>query len=72
MVEDTDDVIIISSDGIVIRIAADTVSSLSRTSRGVKVMRVSEGEHVVSATAIQNEEELGRTDEASDADEEIE
>ena len=72
MVEDTDDVIIISSDGIVIRIAADTVSSLSRTSRGVKVMRVSEGEHVVSATAIQNEEEIGRTDEASDADEEIE
>ena len=72
MVEATDDVIIISSDGIVIRIAADTVSSLSRTSRGVKVMRVSEGEHVVSATAIQNEDEIGENDETADAEEETE
>ncbi|MBQ7598553.1 MAG: DNA gyrase subunit A [Clostridia bacterium] len=69
MVEDTDDVIIISSDGIVIRIAADSVSSLSRTSRGVKVMRVSEGEHVVSATAIRGEEELGQNEETAEADE---
>ena len=72
MVEDTDDVIIISSDGIVIRIAANKVSSLSRTSRGVKVMRVSEGEHVVSATAIQNEEALGQNEEDAEVGEEIE
>ncbi len=55
LVKESDDVILISSDGIVIRIAAGDVRSLSRTSRGVNVMRVSEGESVVSAVAVEND-----------------
>ena len=64
LVQENDDVILISSDGIVIRIAAGDVRSLSRTSRGVNVMRVSEGESVVSAVAVEND---GETDEDTDA-----
>lgn len=54
---DNDDVILISSDGIIIRIKASQISTVSRTSKGVRVMRVSEGEKVVSATAVAAEGE---------------
>lgn len=54
---DNDDVILISSDGIIIRIKASQISTVSRTSKGVRVMRVSEGEKVVSATAVAAESE---------------
>lgn len=51
-VSDEDDVILISSDGIIIRIKASQISTVSRTSKGVRVMKVSEGEKVVSATNV--------------------
>ena len=71
LVQDNDDLILISSDGIVIRIAASEVSSLSRTSRGVNVMRVSEGEQVVSAVAIREEETAGSMSEPDEENEEV-
>lgn len=60
---DNDDVILISSDGIIIRIKASQISTVSRTSKGVRVMRVSEGEKVVSATAVAAD---GEDDEGDD------
>lgn len=54
LTDDEDDIILISSDGIVIRIAAKDIKISSRTARGVSVMKVSEGEKVVSATAVKN------------------
>ncbi len=54
IVSDEDDLILISSDGIIIRISASQISVVSRTSKGVRVMRVSEGEKVVSATAVRD------------------
>ena len=63
-----DDVILISSDGIVIRIPASQININSRTSKGVRVMRVSPGEAVVSAAPIANEsapEETETADEQS-------
>lgn len=56
-VSDKDDVILISSDGIIIRIKASQISTVSRTSKGVRVMKVSEGEKVVSATAVTETED---------------
>ncbi len=56
LVSDSDDVILISSDGIVIRIPANQININSRTSKGVRVMRVSQGETVVSAAPIANED----------------
>ena len=54
IVSDEDDLILISSDGIIIRISASQISVVSRTSKGVRVMRVSENEKVVSATAVRD------------------
>lgn len=54
LTDDEDDIILISSDGIVIRIAAKDVKISSRTARGVSVMKISDGEKVVSATAVKN------------------
>ena len=56
LVSDEDDVILISSDGIVIRIPASQININSRTSKGVRVMKVTAGEAVVSAAPIEHEE----------------
>ena len=66
-VSDCDDVILISSDGIIIRISAAQISTVSRTSKGVRVMRLSEGESVVSATALSAEKGEEDTDETQSA-----
>ena len=63
MVNDDDDVILIASNGIIIRIAAEQINTVSRTSKGVRVMRIGEEDKVVSAIAVQKEE---TDEEASD------
>ena len=62
LVHDGDDLILISSDGIVIRIDSESVNISSRTSRGVNVMRTGEGEKVVSVTPVKREEEEQKSD----------
>ncbi|MGN1421097.1 MAG: DNA gyrase subunit A [Eubacterium sp.] len=51
------DVIMISSDGIIIRTPADQISSFQRPSKGVKVMRVNEGERVATLSVVDKFEE---------------
>lgn len=60
------DVIMISSDGIIIRTPADQISSFQRPSKGVKVMKVNEGERVATLSVVDKfeEEEEEITDEA--------
>ncbi len=48
MVSDEDDVMLITSDGIIIRMHTDDISSYSRQTQGVRVMRLGEGVSVVS------------------------
>ena len=43
-----DDVIIISQDGIIIRIAAESIRLCARPSKGVTVMKMGEGDKVVT------------------------
>ena len=62
IVEESDDLILISSDGIIIRIPASQINVVSRTSKGVRVMKTSEGEKVVCVTAVK---EVKNDDEAS-------
>ena len=57
MVDEDDDVILISSDGIIIRIPSSQISTVSRTSKGVRVMKLSEGEKVVSAISLKEEKD---------------
>ena len=56
-VSDDNDIILISSDGIIIRIPADGISKFARPSKGVRVMRVSEGEKIVTLTPVEREED---------------
>ena len=50
MVSDDDDVILISSDGVMIRIPASEIRVCRRPSKGVRVMRVGDGARVVTVT----------------------
>ncbi|MEE0956515.1 MAG: DNA gyrase subunit A [Ruminococcus sp.] len=64
-----DDVIIISQDGIIIRIAAESIRVCSRPSKGVTVMKVGEGDKVVTVARAPHEEEE-QIDEPAEASEE--
>ncbi len=63
MVSEDEDVILISSDGIIIRIPVSDISTFARPSKGVRVMRISEGEKIVTLSVTEHEEEK-ETDEA--------
>ena len=52
-----DDIILVSSDGIVIRIPADAVRICARPSKGVRVMKLSEGDRVVTLSTTEHDEE---------------
>lgn len=57
VIDEDDDIILISSDGIIIRIPAEEISTFARPAKGVRVMRVSEGEKVVTLARAPHEEE---------------
>ncbi len=63
-VSDDDDIILIASDGIIIRIPADGISTFARPSKGVRVMRVTEGERLITITPVQHEEAEAESEEA--------
>lgn len=56
-VSDSNDVIIISSDGIIIRTHADQISTFQRPSKGVKVMKVNDGEKIATLSVVDRLEE---------------
>lgn len=66
-VSDDNDVIMITSDGIVIRTHADQISTFLRPSKGVKVMKVNEGEKIATISIVDrfDEEADGETTEES-------
>lgn len=55
-VEEDDEILLINSDGIIIRIAAKDVSELSRATQGVKIMKVSEDANIISMAKVIHEE----------------
>ncbi len=57
MVSEDEDVILIASDGVIIRISAGDISEFARPSKGVRVMRISEGEKVMTLSVTPKEEE---------------
>ena len=64
MVGEDEDVIMISSDGIIIRIPAKDISVFARPSKGVRVMKTNEGEKVATLSITEHETE----DESSESD----
>ena len=67
MINTDEDVIMISSDGVVIRISAGDISTFARPAKGVRVMRVDEGARLVtvSRAAAETESDDGNTDAAA-------
>ncbi len=65
-VTDKEDVIMITSDGIVIRTHVDQISTFQRPSKGVKVMRVNDGEKVATISVVDRFEE--ETEEVQDSE----
>ena len=62
VVDDEDDIIMISSDGVVIRIRACDISIMGRYSKGVRLMRVSDDGKVVAFTRTEHEEDAEITE----------
>ncbi len=71
VVNPEDDLMLISSDGIIIRIAMEAIRLCARPSKGVRVMKVTEGERLITAVSVQPEEGEARdeipTEEKNDA-----
>ncbi len=70
VVDDEDDIIMISTDGVVIRIRACDISIMGRYSKGVRLMKVSEEGKVVAFTRTEHEEdaEISEVEQASAED----
>ena len=65
VVDESEDVIFISSDGIIIRIPVSQISTFARPSKGVRVMRVSEGEQLVTVACTPSEEDQEKPEETA-------
>ena len=57
LVTDNDDVLLISDDGTIIRMGAETIATYGRATQGVRLMRVAEGSRVISVECTEKEEE---------------
>lgn len=55
LVNDEDEVMVINSNGVIIRIKANEVSKSGRTTQGVKIMRVESGNRIVSFAKVVDE-----------------
>ena len=81
VVDMEDDIILISEDGVIIRIAASSVWVCARPSKGVRVMKLAEGGKVVTLARVPHEEDEvdtleieddGTADEGADTPDEVE
>lgn len=57
VVGEDDEAMLINSNGVIIRIAVADVSVLGRTTQGVKIMRVDDGDKIIAMAKVINEEE---------------
>jgi DNA gyrase subunit A len=57
VITDNDDLMLINSEGVIIRIGAEGISSMSRNTQGVMLMRMNQGESVVSVARVKKDED---------------
>lgn len=73
MINDNEDLMLITSDGTVIRLRAKDISTMSRVTQGVKLMNLDENVEVVSIAKIaENDIEDDNEDDNEDKDESLE
>ena len=63
-IDETDDIFLISDDGIIIRIGASEITMQSRYGGGVRVMRLAEGSKLVTLARAPSEEANGDEEES--------
>ena len=69
VVDEDDEVLLINSDGIIIRIRANEVSELGRATQGVKIMKVEDESKIVAMAKVIKEDDVeGNTDDSKKAD----
>ena len=70
VVDETDDIILISNDGVIIRIRCEDVRVMGRYATGVRVMRVLDDNKVVSFTRTERDEEaeVAEVEQATEAE----
>ena len=61
-----EDILVVSDDATMIRMAADSISLLSRSTQGVRIMRLSEGSRVISIEKTDSESEEDNGDAAGE------
>ena len=66
LVGENDDVMLIESGGVIIRIPANTINVYKRDVQGVIVMRIEEGNQVVSVEGVESETEEPETQETAE------
>ena len=68
VVNDEDDILVITDDGTIIRMSAANISLLSRATQGVRIMRIMEGSRVICIEKTDKEDEA-EEDKSEDAPE---
>ena len=56
LVSDDDEIMLINSNGVIIRIRANEISKSGRTTQGVKIMKVEDGDEIVSFAKVLDED----------------
>ena len=56
-VTNDEDLIIITDEGIIIRLAVDTISEMSRVTQGVRLINLRDGQKVSSISIVEKEED---------------
>ena len=69
VVNDEDDILVITDDGTIIRMSAANISLLSRATQGVRIMRIMDGSRVICIEKTDREEESAEEDRSEDAPE---
>lgn len=65
-VDNDDEILLINSDGIIIRMAAKEISKLGRATQGVKIMNVGEEANIIALAKVIKEEDLEGAENAAD------
>lgn len=68
MVDEEEDLMLIASDGVVIRIPASSISVFARPAKGVRVMKVSDGEKLIGLETAEKEAEEQPESETEEAE----
>ena len=70
MVDDDDDVMLINSNGVIIRMQAKEISRLGRATQGVKIMNVADDVNIIALAKVAREDELQKEIEGASGGEE--